>query len=182
MTMPSLSQLKSLQPRERRLAMIAGVLIGCWVILAGILQPLWSRVQEQRERVGLERDRLEAMTGLVERAGSAQAAYEEVAPLLGQGGAADSAIFLNSLETIAQNAGVRLNIAPRSTVTAEGVNRSNVELDAEGTQESVIAFLDAMLTMPALATVERLRLSMVPGKSDILRATLLIQHLQLQNP
>ena len=179
---PSLTQLKNLQPRERRLAMIAGVLIGCWLMLSWLLQPLWVRVRELNERVGQERDRLEAMTGLAERAGPAQQAYQEIAPLIGQGGETDQALFLNALETMAQSAGVRLNIAPRSAVTADGLSRSNVELDAEGDQQHVIAFLDAILTMPALATVERLRLSMVPGKSDMLRASLLLQHIQLQTP
>jgi hypothetical protein len=183
MTPASPLQLKTLQPRERRLALIAGVVIGCWVLLVYLVQPLWARTQELNERVRQETERLEAMSSLVERAGPAQEAYLAVAPLLGQGEAgANAAFFLNALESMAQSAGVRLNIAPRSSVSADGVSRSNVELDAEGEQQNIIAFLDAVLTMPALASIERLRVSMAPGKSDLLRANLLVQHIQLQTP
>lgn len=179
MTMP---KMKALQPRERQLALIAGLVIGCYLVLTWVLGPLWGRVQDLREQVVQERDKLEAMSGFAERAGASDREYQAVAPLLGQGGTGDNALFLTTLETLAQNSGVRLNIAPRSTVSGEGWDRSNVELDAEGPQTQVISFLDAVLSMPALATVERMRVSMVPGKTDVLRASILVQHIQPQTP
>ena len=31
----------ALRPREKRLSLIAGVLIGCWLFLSWLVQPLW---------------------------------------------------------------------------------------------------------------------------------------------
>jgi len=52
-----------------------------------------------------------------------------------------------------------------------------VELDAEGNQPQTLAFLDALLRLPKLLTVERVRISAAPAKPDVLRANVVLQQL-----
>jgi hypothetical protein len=53
-------------------------------------------------------------------------------------------------------------------------------LDVEGPQQNLLAFLDALLAMPRLITIERLRLSTFASKERLLRANLIIQRVTFQ--
>ena len=59
------------------------------------------------------------------------------------------------------------------------MSRFEVELDVDGSQQELMTFLDALLRMPKLIAVERIRISSVPAKADLLCANLVIQKLTL---
>ena len=88
--------------------------------------------------------------------------------------------FLNELETLARTSGLQLNLKPRLEKSEERFSRFEVELDVEGAQENLLAFLDGLLGMPTLLAIDRLRLSSVPAKEHALRANLVLQKLTLQ--
>ena len=171
----------SLQPRERRLALVAAVLIGCWVLLGWLIQPLWERVQTLHSRVETQRQKLDGITRLLDRAPAIERRFQTSAGYLEQGDDEQAqSMLLNELESLSRDTGVRLNLKPRSASPDAHLSRFEVELDAEGSQANLLGFLDALLKMPKLLTVERLRIATVPAKQDLLRATVVLQKLSIK--
>jgi len=168
----------ALRPRERRLALIAGVLIGCWAFLSWLVHPLWERVQDLRLQVETQTQKLEGFSRLLARAPSIEREYGAAAPYLEAGDAeAAQRMFLDELESLSRGSGVRLNLKPRPLRQEGPMSRFEVELDAEGNQPQTLAFLDALLRLPKLLTVERVRISAAPAKPDVLRANVVLQQL-----
>lgn len=170
----------TLRPRERRLGLVALGLIGCWAILSWLVQPLWVRARELRHRAAVEVERLEGLGGLLARAPAIEREYQAVAAYLTAESEGAQGTLLDELETLSRGAGVRLNLKPRPATEDERLRRFEVELDAEGSQQQLLAFLDALLRLPKLVTIERLRILAVPAKVDQLRATLVLQALSLR--
>ena len=67
------------RPRERRLALIAGIVISCWAFLSLLLQPLWEQVCDLRLEVQTHTDRLESLGSLLSRAPAIERDYQVVA-------------------------------------------------------------------------------------------------------
>jgi hypothetical protein len=88
--------------------------------------------------------------------------------------------FLNELESLSRQSNVQLNLKPRPIKETERATRFEIEVDIEGRQEHVMAFLDGLLAMPRLMSIERLRISGIPSKPDLLRANLVVQRLILR--
>ncbi len=174
--------LTAFRPRERRLALLAVVIIGCWVVVSWILQPLWDRVQALRLRVAAQTKKLEALNHLVTQASAIERDYQQVAGYLEtQDVDRVQGAFLNELETLSRNAGLEPNLKPKTVQRDGRVTRYEVELDVEGSQEKLLAFLDALFRIPRLIAIERLRLSIVPAKEQVLRANVVIQKLSLNS-
>ncbi len=171
------------QPREQRLALFAGVLIMCWVVVSVLVQPLWDQVKDLRVSVTSQAEKLSALNSLLGQASAIERDYQDAAPYLESAGD-DRAqgSFLNELEALSKGLHLKLNFKPRVLKRDELVNRFEIELDTEGSQEDLLAFLDALLRMPMLVAVERLRVSTVPAKERLLRANLVIQKLTLAPP
>ncbi len=163
------------RPRERRLLLITGGLISCWGLISWVVQPLWSRVSELGGHVTADRERLDAdrralMQGpRVERDYQALAAYIQT-----DNSEVSRAEFLKALEALSQSAGVTLNLKPRPVKVEQPLSRFEVELEARGSQERLLGFLDALLRMGQLLTIDRLRIDTLPTSQD-LRATLVVQ-------
>jgi hypothetical protein len=176
-----MSRAVSLQPRERRLAIGAGVVIGCWALVSWIVQPLWDRAAAARLHAGTRTERLEAIGRLLVQSPAVEREYAAVAGYFQAGDDAQlQSALLNELETLARASSIQLGLKPRPVKRQDRMSRFDVELDVEGTQEHLLTFLDALLRMPRLVAVERLRLTGVPLKPDLVRATIVLQHLSFQ--
>jgi Tfp pilus assembly protein PilO len=172
-----------LQPRERRLALIALVLIGCWALVSWVVQPLWERVRDLQLRVEAQTKKLDALSQLLAQEPSIRRAYEAVAVYLEAGDEAQTQReFLNELEALSRSTRTQLNLKPRPIRQDGRLSRFEVELDLEGSQRDLMRFLDELLGMPRLIALNRLRILGVPQRKDVLRATLVIQHLTLRAP
>ena len=170
-----------LRPRERRLAMAAGLVIGCWALVSWMVQPLWDRATDTRRYVGTQTEKLAALGHFLAQSPSVERGYAAVAGYLQAGDAAQlQSAFLNELESLARQSNIQLGLTPRPVKRQERVSRFDVELDAEGSQQNLLVFVDALLRMPRLVAVERLRLTGVPLKPDLVRATVVLQHLSFQ--
>lgn len=171
-----------LGPRERRLALAASLLIGCWLLVGWVVGPLWERIQAVQTRTQANREKIEALTRLLEQAGTTASGYRrEVVGYVesaSQEGAAGEAL-LQELEALSRSSGVQVDLKPRPGKAEAQFNRLEVEVNLEGSQEDVLTFLDGVFRMPRLLTIERLRLSANPIKGDLLRANLLINDLSL---
>ena len=169
------------RPRERRLALIAGVVIGCWLLVSWIVQPLWDRARDLRVRVESQTEKLEAINRLLAKASIIEHEHQQVAGYLTrEEGREAQGAFLNELEALARTSGLQLNLKPRPVKPEERFSRFEVELDVEGSQERLLAFLDGLLNLPKLLVIDRLRLASVPAKEHALRANLVIQKLTLR--
>jgi len=171
----------TLRPRERRLGLIAVVLIGCWAFLSWLVQPLWERARGLRLQVEIQTRKLDGISGLLARAPSVEREYQAVAVYLqAEDDERAQGNFLNELEALSRSANVRLNLKPRPVREDEHARRFEVELDIEGPQQQLLTFLDALLRLPKLTTIERLRIAAVPARAEVLRATLVLQTLTLR--
>lgn len=171
----------TLRPRERRLALIAGVVSGCWVFVSWLAQPLWDQVNDLRLHVERQTEKLEALNRLARQAPAIEEQYQRVAAYVvgGDDERAQSA-FLNDLELLSRGLGLQVNFKPRPSKREERMSRFEVELDVEGAQETLLAFLDGLISMPKLMAIERLRLSTIPTKANQLRANLVIQQITVR--
>lgn len=169
-----------LKPRERRLALGAGIVILSWGVVSFLLQPLWSRMDALKSEVESQTEKLDALNALIARQHTVAQAYERVAAYLQPAEGGDHAGLLNDLEILARQAELHLNLKPRPGKRDAHGERVEVEVDVEGPQARVLAFLDELLRLPRLVSVERLRLASVPAKNDIVRANLVLHHLILR--
>lgn len=168
----------SLRPRERRVALVAGAFIGTGILVSWVVQPLWDRAQAVRQHVTAQTKKLEAVSRLLEQAPVIDRSHHQLAPFLaGSAEGAGQGALLNELEALARRAHLYLNLKPRPVAGDERMNRFEVEVDVEGSQESVLGFLDQLLASPKLMRIERLRLSSVPAKEHLVRGNLLLQYL-----
>ena len=170
------------RPRERRLALLAGVLTGCWVLVSWIMQPLWDRMREVQQHRESQTGKLEMFSGLLEQGPAIERTREQFAPYLSvQEGEAGPGAFLNELEALCRTTHLQLNLKPKPIKQDGRASRLEVELDVEGSQTNILAFLDALLRVQKLVSLERVRLASVPTKENVLRANLVIQQLVLHS-
>ena len=168
----------TLRPRERRLALGAAVVIGAYGLVSWVIQPLWDRVAEARVHSNTQLERLRALGRLLDQAPAIERRYADLSGYLQEGDIAQlQGAFFNELETLSQQSNVQLSLKPRPVRHQDRASRFEVELDAEGPQGNLLAFLDALLRLPRLVSVERLRISGVPLKPELLRASVVLQHL-----
>ena len=172
--------LHALRPRERRLALTAAVVIGCWLFVSWIVQPLLTRGREVGLRVETQTEKLDALRRLLVRAPALEQEYQQLAAYVdGADDAATQGAFLSALESLSRETGVTLNLKPRPVKTEGRMSRFEVELDIEGSQDRLLAFLDELLRMPKLVAVDRLRISATPAREGLLRANLILQKLSV---
>ena len=176
-----MNQPLALRPRERRLALGTGVVIGCWALVSWAVQPLWDRAADTRRYVGAQTEKLDALSRLLAQSSSVEREYAAVAGYVQTGEEAQlQTVLLNELESLARQSSVQLGLTPRPVKRQEYLSRFDIELDAEGSQQNLLVFLDALLRMPRLVAIERLRFTGVPLKPDLVRATVVLQHLSFQ--
>ena len=178
-----LSKYGTLRPAERRLALIAIVVIGCWLVVSLVLHPLMAHRDVVRQQVETQSEKLDALYRVLSQADDVDQIYQQYAPYLdGADGEPAHGIFFSELESLARASGVTMNLKPRPGKTEGRVSRLEVELDVEGPQASLLAFLDSILQMPRLVAIDRLRLSTTPAKEGVLRANLVLRKLSVSSP
>ena len=165
------------RPRERRLTLVAGVVLGTWGVVSWGLQPLWDKSRELKDHLETQTGRLNAVGDLLEHAATIEEEHQHIVPYLSHEDV-EGSTFLHALEAISRRANVQLNLKPRPMKQEAHLNRFEVELDVEGAQDRLLAFLDELLRMPTLLTIERLRIAS-SGRERSLRANLVIQKVTL---
>ena len=169
--------LTSLRPQERRLGLIAGVIVGCWGLIDLAVEPLWHGAVDARHHVTARSQKLEAVRHLLDQAPTIEQEYQQYASYLAAGEQADSQeALLRDLEALSRRAQLQLNLKPRAG-RAGARSGNEVEVDVEGAQANVLQFLDAVLAMPRLIRIERLRISSIPTRSEQVRGNLVISQL-----
>ena len=154
------------------------------MLVGRVVEPLAGRIKATDATADAAREKLDALTRLLKQAGAITSEYQqEVAGHIGSASqeGATTAAFLQELEALSRSADVQLDLKPRPVKPETQMNRLEVELNLEGSQEHVLAFLDGIFQMPRLLTIERLRLSANPMKGDVLRAHLLLHDLTLMS-
>ena len=177
-----MKRLGAMRPRERRLALIAAVFTGSWVMISWLVQPLWDRAAALRDRVENQTGRLHAINRLLAQAPVIERQQQALAAYLAPEPDDGTRAFLDQLDALSRTANVRLNLKPKPLTRDSRQSRFEVEVEAEGTQETLFRFVDALLTLPKLVTIQQLRISHAPTKEALLRANLLIEKLTVASP
>ena len=171
----------SLKQRERRLLLIASIVIGCWAVVSLIVVPLREQATDLEQRLDSQTLTLETLHRLLAQRSSIEQRYQAASGLLSEESAEGiEAALLAELEALAQRSGVQINLKPKPTKQEGQVSRVGVELDFHATQEHLLGFLDELLRANRLIQIERLHISGAPGKPGLLRAQLHIEQLTLQ--
>jgi len=175
-----MKRMAGFRPRERRLAFIAAMVLLSWAVVSWIVQPLWDRVRELHLQVETQLEQLEAVNRLLAQEPGVLRRHQALAGRLRmeEDGSQPDGSLLDELEALSRQSNLKLNLKPHPVKPGQ-VSRLDVELDVEGSQEKLLAFLDAIFDLPRLVTIERLRISSVPTKEH-LRASLLIQQLTIR--
>ena len=174
-------RLFAFQSRERRLLLIGAAIAGCWALLSGLIQPLWDRLRDNRAAVETHTNKLDALGRLLTQFQAIENEYVRLSGYLERRGNEEArGAFLNDLEQLSRASGVALNLKPRPLKVVDRIGRFEIEVDAEGSSEHIMSFLDALFRMPSLVTIERLRIAVLPSKGRLLRANLVIQRLLIR--
>ena len=177
----ALKKLLTLRPRERRLALIAGVLIGCWGLISGVVHPLWEQGRQLRVHVQSQSEKLRSISRLLASSATIERTYQQAAPYLElRDDEQVQRACLAELETLSRQSGMKLNLKPHPLRREERTSRFDVEVDVEGSQPDLLAFLDSLLQLPRLMTIDRVRVAAVPARESVLRANLAIQYFTVQ--
>jgi len=169
-----------MRPRERRLALIAGLVIGSWVLVTMIIQPLVDRAGELQESVEGQMEKFDALSRLIEQQATIERTYDGIAAYLAEPEAGQTpGAFLNELEALSRTSGLSMNLKPYPAKQDGRTSHFEVELEVSGSQEKLLAFLDSLLAMPRLIAIERLRFSSAPAKDQALRSVILIEQITL---
>lgn len=177
-----LKRLSALRLRERRLALTLALLVGSWVILAWMVQPLWDRGAQLGAQVEQHTERLHAVGRLLAQAPVIERRQQELADFLTPEPDDGTRGFLDQLEGLSRSSNVRLNLKPKPPKPSGHQSRVEVEVEVEGSQETLLRFLDELFRLPKLVTVQQLRIAHAPTKEAALRANLLIEKLTLLAP
>lgn len=169
------------RPRERRLALIATAVVGCWVVVSWVVQPLWDRVQALRLHLQTQSEQLKMFHRLLAQAPPTGEDPSQVASYAApQNIEEERGAFFSELEALSRANALQLHLKPKPIQREAHLSRIELELDVEGSQQSLLAFLDALFGRLKLMTIERLRVSSVPTKEHALHANLVIQQLLLR--
>jgi hypothetical protein len=169
---------QTLKPRERRAIAGAGVLIGSWLAVVWLIQPLWEQMRELQGRIARSQQRLEAISRLFAQAPEITRRYQLLASSLSPDGQAGQQpqTLLETVQATCSQLNLQPSLKPRVAKSAQGgEERLEVDLGVEGPQGQVFALLDALMRLPRLMTIQELRILSVASRTDTLRATIILQ-------
>ena len=141
------------------LSAVTLMVVAAAAVLGGAVWPLWERRRQLDDNLVLVQTRLARLRALAGRA-PAQAVDDGLAD---QPPARLQRAFLDELEHWSSAGHLQMNLKPQPPVRDRGVLRLGVELELEGAQADLLAFLDRVLASPALLEVARLKIA--PGAS-----------------
>ena len=173
--------LSKLSPQERRLIFIAGIIFLFWMLLLHVVDPLWHRLGGVKQDIDHNLQVAQELKSLLQEGPTIEEQYQTVGSYLSPSTETSRSLWLEQLEALAQTHHVQLNLKPLPPKQEARISRFPLEMDAEGEQRNLLAFLDAILGMPQLIVIDRLRLSAVPTKESRLRANLVLQQLVLKS-
>ncbi len=172
--------LVKINPRERRLFLFAVLAVGVWFVIAQLLEPLWGRAKELSQQVESQSAKVDRLNELFAKRQAIDREYQLIQPYVSEDAPdIDPATFLGELEALARRADVQVDLRPKPALRRGEVTRVGLEIDLSAPQDQLLAFLDALFSMPRLIEIKRLHISSAPGRQGLLRAHLVMEQLVL---
>ena len=167
--------MKALTDRERLMALAAALTLGSAVIAARVLGPMWDHAQRLQAQV----TRMSGQLHAAQRTSRAGAVGSEAAALIQQERLAlqdpqPQLRLFEELDVLARQSGVRLDLRPSAS------EEPGVLAALEGGQAQVLAFLDAVMGMRRLISIEQVRLTGGGGAAGSVRMELALQLASLE--
>ncbi len=158
-----------LSPSEQRLVLCVALLL-----LTGaagwVGWPLWVRLQEVEERVHLSQQKMVKLRELAADAPSIEQAHVAYATFMTtESDEAAHRAFLEELEELAREGNLQLSLKPGRVEQQGRISRLGVEVEADATQEELLAFLDRVLSWSGLIELDRMRLSATASQESPLK-------------
>ena len=161
--------------RERKLGLIAGLVMAMWVVLSWIAWPRWERLHELNQRAEISQKKLARLHELAKRKPAIEQAYQTYAAFLTRDpDAAVQRAFLDELEELARAENLQINLKPRPAQPGARGHLISVEVEIDATQQALLAFLDRLLGWSNLVEIERLRISATASSDYPIKANLVI--------
>ncbi len=167
--------MRTLRSRERKLVLGAGVLILFWIVISWITLPLWDRYRMLQEQARVAEKKTQKLQGLVRRKPVIEQQHQTYAAYWsGEGDETIQGVFLDELEQLAQASHLQMSVKPRPVQRQGTMSRFGVEIELDGTQDTLLGFIHQVLTSPQLLELARLRISTTVSKDAPLRGSLVI--------
>lgn len=165
--------------RNAPLLRLAGVALAGGLAI-GWGRPLWQRLAHLEQEASTAQQRVAQLQALMQR----RAIIEQQAQTYAKFSTAEpeevlQRQLLDELERWAEDTGVQLNLQPRPVQREDVVSRLKVEVELEGPQAALLAFLDRMLSTPSLLQLDRVHITAASSKDSRLRANLVVTRLLL---
>ncbi len=145
--------------REQRLILIVLLLVMAGAI-GWVGLPLWDRYVELNRQVTVAEQKIMKLRTLAAQAPSIEQAHVSYAAFMtAETDEAAHRAFLEELEELARQENLQISLKPGRVERQGRVSRLGVEVEADATQEQLLAFLDRVLSGPGLIEVDRMRLA-----------------------
>ena len=155
---------RGFSPSEQRLVgvvflLLVAALVG-WVGL-----PLWDRFKLLNEQVHGSEQKLSKLHELAAHAPHIEQTHLAYAAFMTtEGDEAVHRAFLEELEELARAGELQISLKPVRVERQGRVTRLGVDVEADATQEQLLAFLDRVLSWSGLIDLDRMRLSATASK------------------
>ena len=153
-------QSKHFSLQERTVGMATLMIVTTALVIGGVAWPLWARGRQLTEEAAAFEEKLEHLRALAGRQTLiAQADQAHVGFRSDQPPELIQREFFDDLERWTHAGDLQMNLKPRSIDRGNHATRIGVELELEGAQSALLAFLDRLFSHPSLIDVERLKIS-----------------------
>lgn len=173
--------MRGMSLRDRKRVLVVGVGLVSWLVIGWGGVPLWHRLTHLEQESSSSRQRMAQLQELLRR----QPVIEQQARAYANFSSDESEEMaqrrlLDELEAWAGEANVQLNLKPKPIQREGTVSRLGVEVELDSTQDALLAFLDRVLTAPALLELDRLQISATASNDALLRAHLTVSRVLIR--
>ena len=185
MKKPKLPNFSKWSRRERLLAVVGTVVVISVLLDRAVVNPWWKHLSFLRQEIErIEHDLVAHEKLLARREGIlAQAKLYERYVQPSPGSELQMATFLKEIETLARQAQVSLEeIKPQPVAETEVYENYSFEVFSECSLDQWIRLVHLIETSPSLFEIQKAKLSVKEGKTDVLSGYLLIGAVAMRAP
>lgn len=163
--------------RDRQRLVMAGCALVGWVLVWHVGRPLWAQWRHLRGERTAVQHRMSEARQLAARAPAVERACQDYPDAWSdESEAVLQRVWMEELDAVARAAQLRVELVPKPAHVQGRQTQLHLEVAVEAAQETLLGFLDKLLTDASAIQIDRLQL--VPAASpSAVRATLVLSKL-----